>query len=110
MKEQERILCAAIWYKDIPLKKLNIPNQNPINVDKGAVFCGYRHPHCMYTMVAVTGLRSVKFAVDGVGEQVQGFLTSYNRFVNREEAAKIHIENGGKLNYSSKELYSEDLY
>jgi hypothetical protein len=107
----EKILCAAIWYKDIPLKK-EIPNTllRPSNIDCGVVFCGYRHPHCIYTMIAVTGLRSVEIADDGVGKQVQGFLTNQNRFVDREEAAKIWILNGNKLKHSTNQLFSEDLY
>lgn len=111
LEQEERILCAAIWYKDIPLKK-EIPGTllRPVNIDCGVVFCGYRHPHALYTMVAVTGLRSVEVADDGVGRETQGFLTSENRFVDRREAARIHVRNGGKLNYSTEDLYSEDLY
>ena len=105
----EYILCAAIWYLDIPLKKVFDGNVLPINCDKGLVFCGFRHPHCMYTMCSVTGLRSVTFAEDGVGEHIQGFLTSHNRFVDRVEGAALHITNGGKLHYNDQ-LYSEDLY
>jgi hypothetical protein len=105
----EYILCAAIWYPDIPIVKGGIPNQNPRNVERGAVFCGYRHPHCMYTMVAITGLRSVETEV---GEIIEGFLTSKNRFVDRLEAYKIAIESKQieKGKYSSNTLYSEDLY
>jgi hypothetical protein len=108
---EEKILCAAIWYLDIPLKK-EIPNTmlRPTNVDCGVVFCGHRHPHCMYTMVAVTGFRSVEIADDGVGREVQGFLTNKNRFVDRQEGAAIFIADGGKLKYSTNTLYSEDLY
>lgn len=107
---EETILCAAIWYKDLPLKKqFEKSLVLPINCDRGIVFCGYRHPHCMYSMCSITGLRSVTNAIDGVGEYVQGFLTSLNRFVNRKEGAEIHIKNGGKLHYND-ELYSEDLY
>lgn len=79
----------------------------PKNVDRGIVICGYRHPSCMYTMIAITGKRSVWAEC---GEYVQGFLTSENRFVDREEGAQIFIATGGKLNYSTKELFSEDLY
>jgi hypothetical protein len=106
------ILCAAIWYKE--LDKMSdkwVPNvegfMRPKNIDKGIVICGYRHPSCMYTMIAITGKRSVTVEC---GEYVQGFLTSDNRFVDREEAAKIFIDNGGKLQYSAIELFSEDLY
>lgn len=108
----ERILCAAIWYKE--LDKMSdkwVPNIEgyirPKNIDRGIVICGYRHPSCMYTMIAITGKRSVYVEC---GEYVQGFLTSENRFVDREEGAQIFVKCGGKLNYSSKELFSEDLY
>jgi len=103
----EKIICSAVWYKELPLKKNDIPKSNiyPVNVDRGIVFCGYRHPHCLYSMVALTGLRQCE-----AGEEVQGFLTNKNRFVDREEGARIHLANGGKLNYSSKRLFSEDLY
>lgn len=103
----EKILCSAIWYKDIELKLVIEHNVLPKNCDKGVVFCGFRHCHCMYTMCSVTGKRSI---TSDVGEYVQGFLTNTNRFVDRKEGAKIHCNNGGKLGFSTNELYSEDLY
>ncbi len=104
----EYILCAAIWYKDIPIKKDIPDNVRPINCEKGLVFCGYRHAHCMYTMVSVTGIRSVE---SEVGEYVQGFLTSKNRFVDREEAMIIAEEADQIIGYThSNRLFSEDLY
>ena len=98
----EKIICSAIWYKD-----LKTPVYRPINVDKGIVFCGHRHPHCLHQMVAMTGMRQAE-----AGEEIQGFLTNTNRFVDREEGAKIAIESNqiDKLQYSDKLLYSEDLY
>jgi hypothetical protein len=113
MKEgKESILCAAIWYQDLDkMSEKWIPivegYMRPHNIQKGIVICGYRHPSCMYTMIAITGKRSVETEC---GEYVQGFLTSKNRFVDRKEAAKIFVENGGVLLYSTNELYSEDLY
>lgn len=106
---REHILLAAVWYHELELKNIEIPIniRNPKNCDHGVVFCGYRHPHCIYTMVAVTGKRSVTAEA---GRETQGFLTSKNRFVDREEAAKIFVACGGKLKYSSTQLYSEDLY
>lgn len=108
MNDKEYIICSANWYKDLPLKApevLKPRGMSPYNVDRGIVFCGWRHANCMYQMIAVTGLRQCE-----AGEEVQGFLTSKNRFVDREEGAKIHIENGGTLEFSTKDLYSEDLY
>jgi len=98
----ERIICAAIWYKDFPTAVFG-----PTNVDKGIVFCGHRHLHCLHQQVAITGKRQAE-----AGEYIDGFLTDTNRFVGREEAAKIALEAGqvDKLNYSRSRLYSEDLY
>jgi hypothetical protein len=92
---------------ELPLVRKFEHNVLPINCNKGIVFCGFRHPHCMYSMISVTGKRSVETEV---GKYVQGFLTDKNRFVDRREGAKIHIANGGKLKYSTRDLYSEDLY
>lgn len=106
--ESEKIICSAIWYKELPLVKeevLRIRGFSPTNVDRGIVFAGHRHPHCLYQMVAITGKSSYE-----AGKNISGFLTNLNRFVDREEGAKIHIANGGTLNYSSTDLYSEDLY
>jgi hypothetical protein len=104
---EEKILCAAIWFKDLPSLVVDIPSSllRPVNCDRGIVFCGHRHPHCLYQMVAITGKSSYE-----AGESSQGFLTNLNRFVDRKEGGQIHIANGGKLNYSNVTLYSEDLY
>ena len=110
MQIKEYILCAAIWYKDLPLIKNDIPSGllRPINCEMGIVFCGHRHCHCLYQMVAITGKRQCE-----VGEEVQGFLTSSNRFVDRKEAAKIAIACGQveKCEYfGGTELDSSELY
>jgi hypothetical protein len=103
----EKILCAAIWYVELPLIKNDIPSDllRPVNCNTGIVFCGHRHPHCLYQMVAITGKYQHQ-----AGKEIQGFLTSKNRFVDRTEAATIHLNSGGTLNYSTTQLYSEDLY
>lgn len=105
---KEYILCAAIWYKDIPLKKI-IDGVLPKNCDRGLVITGHRHGQCMWVMGSLTGLRSVQNAPDGVGEYEQGFLTSRNRFVDREEAAIIAFD-ANQINEEKQTLYSEDLW
>jgi hypothetical protein len=105
---EEQIICSAIWYKVLYLKKPEVLEPrgfSPYNVDKGIVFCGWRHPNCMYQMVAITGLKDYE-----AGDSEQGFLTNKNRFVDRKEGAEIWIKNGGTLTYSKTLLYSEDLY
>jgi len=101
----EYILCAAIWYKEIPLKKV-FDNVLPKNCDRGLVVCGHRHGQCMWTMGALTGLRSV---LPEVGDYEQGFLTNKNRFVDRDEGLKISIA-AGQTKRTTGQLYSEDLY
>ena len=109
---EEAIICAAIWYKE--LDKMSdkwIPETEgfirPRNIDRGIVICGFRHPSCMYTMIAITGKRSV---ITECGEYEQGFLTNKNRFVDRKEGAEIFKKCGGELHYSTVDLFSEDLY
>jgi len=106
---EEKIICSAIWYKELELKKpevLEPKNYRPNNCDKGIVFSGWRHHNCLYQMVAITGLRNTE-----AGESVQGFLTNKNRFVDRKEGAKIALTTNqiDKLEYGAI-LYSEDLY
>lgn len=106
----ETIICAAIWYKELPLLRPDVLEPRgfaPYNVDKGVVLCGWRHPNCLYQMVAITGKSSFV-----AGENVEGFLTSKNRFVDRQEGAIIALACGQikELRYSQRELYSEDLY
>lgn len=107
--KQERIICAAVWYKDLPLV-MSIPGESylPRNIDRGIVFCGHRHGQCIYTKCVVTGLR------DGeCGEHEQGFLTSKNRFVSREEALGIALRENQVADIKGirgNRLFSEDLY
>lgn len=105
---EERILCAAIWYKDLPTQRLL-----PKNIERGIVVLGHRHGHCIDVVKQLAGLRTVQFSPDGVGENVQGFLTNTNRFVDREEAFDI-AESSNQLNdrtrFTSRTLFSEDLY
>jgi hypothetical protein len=105
----EKIVCAANWYKDFPLvkddPKMPIGFIRPSNCDRGIVFCGLRHHNCLYQMVAITGKPQHE-----IGEEIQGFLTTRNRFVGREEGAILWLAQGGTLEYHSDRLFSEDLY
>jgi hypothetical protein len=108
-KNKEYILCAAVWYLELPMVKPNVLDNRgfrPYNVDKGVVFSGWRHGNCIYQMVAITGLRSVP---SESGPEIQGFLTNKNRFVDREEAAQIAFD-AGQTETLLKRLFSEDLY
>jgi len=105
---KEYILCAAIWYKELPTQHFL-----PSNLDAGVVVCGLRHGHCIDIVKQLSGLRSVKISPDGVGETVQGFLTNTNRFADRKEALEIALKANQVLNPNAirgNDLYSEDLY
>ena len=111
MNNKEYILCAAIWYKDLPLIRPEVLEPRgfrPYNVDRGVVISGWRHGNCIYQMVSITGKKSFE-----VGESIQGFLTNKNRFVDRVEGYEI-ASFAGQLNDrprgDSKRLFSEDLY
>lgn len=106
---KEYILCAAVWYKEIKLKKIfHFQSTNPKNCPTGLVFSGHRHGQCIYTKCAITGLRDCES-----GENEQGFLTNKNRFVDRKEALIIatvagQLKEGERI--SSVGLHSENLY
>ena len=90
----EYVMCAAI----------HIDNDQdyvhkPFNIDKGLVYCGWRH-HNIIEMFNYS-------VIEGI--ETQGFLTNKNRFLNREEAAILAKENG-QYNGDHEELYSEDVW
>lgn len=108
---KEYIICAANWYKDLPLKKpelLEPRGFRPYNVDRGVVIGGWRHSNCLYIKGAITGLRDAE-----CGEHVQGFLTNKNRFVDRKEGLIIALAANQVIdldNVRGDRLHSEDLY
>lgn len=104
----EKIICAAVWYKEIEVKKHIPVNVLPVNLTTGLVFCGHRHAQCIYTKCSITGLRDAES-----GENEQGFLTSKNRFVSREEALLIALKENQVIDLKEirgDRLFSEDLY
>ena len=98
MPKKEYILCAAIWYKDLPRLICQ-----PKNIKKGLVVCGYNHNDIIQVVVNISKLTTVSYANE------QGFLTSKNRFVDREEAAIIAFE-ADQTDKLLTTLYSEDIY
>jgi hypothetical protein len=92
----ERILCAAIHYRDEPT-----PIHSVTNV-KGLVLCGFRHYLIIAQYFIFKGPTSVV-------DHEQGFLTSKNRFVSRTEAALIAF-NAKQTTELKRKLFSEDLY
>lgn len=90
--QKEYILCSAIMYKDI-------------------VIPGRRHADCYDLLEQLVGDANE----DVPGRDGQGFLTSHNRYVSREEAFTIAQENNQIYHNAHDDakvgsLTSEDLY
>ena len=95
--EDEYILCAAIHYNDFKTYL-----HQPKNIETGMVICGRRHHNIIYNW------NQLSFGKTRCTD-TQGFLTNKDRFVNREEAAKIAFESG-QISIPKKELFSEDVW
>lgn len=102
MNKKEYIICAAIWFKDDQFHE-----HQPKNIKTGFVVTGRRHHNCFATCFALnngvinTNLKSL--------EQVQGFLTNTDKFVDRVEAVEIAFQ-AGQIEEKVTRLISEDLY
>jgi len=100
MDNTERIVCAAILYKDGQTH----PHQ-PKNVSSGVVVCGLRHNNIIASYYALTGKPTRRET------SIQGFLTTHNRFLDRIDANAIAIKAQQIFgNTEGDELISEDLY
>lgn len=101
MCNKEIVICAAIWVQDGKKR----PYQ-PTNIPSGTVFCGLRHPSILSQLAA--------YGIAHKNRSVQGFLTSKNRFLTREEASELVRNNNQEMvvdrNAIREQLYSEDLY
>ena len=92
---KEKIICAAIQHPDT--KK---------------VFYGHRHNHCLAAMNSELSWTMNRQQISSI-HFIQGFVTSEGRFVGREEALIIALENDqvlDKKEIRGDQLFSEDLY
>ena len=108
---EEYIICAAVWFDD-GIERAH----QPINIKTGLVVCGRRHHNCFMTMGTLVGLVKDRNEI-GLQEKEQGFVTSFDRFVTREEAAEIALKQDQFANddertevQKSNYLYSENIY
>ena len=98
MKEKEIVICSAIRWN-------------------GKIWRGHRHGDAMQVMRDelswnMTRKEMTKESLNMFEDQ--GFITSKNRFVNREEGRilqeKAGIKSADKDGYRDNTLFSEDLY
>lgn len=97
-QKQEYITCAAIHYKD----NMEYKHQ-PKNIDVGFVIAGHRHHNIIAIMHQLLGDRFKG------KDCVQGFLTSKDRFVDRQEGGHI-AKKAAQITRECDCLFSEDIY
>ena len=73
MTNNEKILCAAIWYKDVTPRAVH----RPINTPGGVVVSGFRHGHCISQIVPLTVEEAQKYC--------KGKFPNVNVIFNRYE-------------------------
>ena len=105
-KQPERILCASTYCDN------GIEYQGqPQNIATGFVLSGHRHDNPMVNYMTFIEQNVPSF---DNSLMVNGFLTSKNRFVTREEAYLIAVEAGQIVkrdsNSENEILISEELY
>jgi len=98
---QEKIVCSAI----------EITNVNEVY---NGIYLGLRHGDCFFAISRIRQLvgDSDELRVKCLQNAEQGFLTTKNRFVNREEAMGIARIQGQVIAEfgNGSNLYSECLY
>ena len=101
MNKEEKIVCSAI-----KITKVN-------DVYNG-IYLGLRHGDCFGAIARIRELvgDSDEWRVKCLQNAEQGFLTSKNRFVDREKAMIIAQNNNQVIRKydDNKELYSECIY
>lgn len=126
---KEYIACSAIHYDN----HVHYKHQDKYGIKSGFVLCGFRHPCIIAVLPTNNYIKNLteytknfsvewnegKYDTDGNPnpdllnyDVIQGFMTSFGRFVDRREAAIIALNCGQitKLNYSDTKLYSEDIF
>lgn len=104
----EKIICAANYYNDNKEHAYQ-----PINIKIGFITCGRRHHNCIVTFAQIVGFPYSKESSLIQDTEIQGFLTSTNRFVDRFEAYQIALKENQIVNTKDlivNKLFSENLY
>jgi hypothetical protein len=100
-----KIICAANYYND---GKEYV--HNPVNIKIGYIICGRRHHNCNQTFAQIYGFPYSKEANLIQQTEIEGFLTTDNRFVDRKEGYQIALDARQIVKKDIPKLYSEDLY
>ena len=101
LNKQEYILCAAIHFDDG-----NKYSHQPKNIESGFVIAGRRQGNCFLTFTIFDPKLLNK---QNCKNEIQGFITSHDRFVNRKEAGQLAFKSK-QIDKPTECLISEDLY
>ena len=93
------ILCSAIHILDDV-----VYDSQPYNIESGFVVQGRRHSD-YYSNLMILG-----YDLSNNYKDIQGFITSNNRFVDRTEAYEIALQSGQVKERETRFLISEDIY
>ena len=107
---KEYVLCAAIWYKH----KFRTPNPRGYvaqNISEGMVIGQWRHGNCIWAHKQSKLGRCI-----GPYKQVQGFITSHGRFVDRWQgmelaylAGQVSEEDAIDKNFTEERIPTEEF-
>ena len=110
--QKEHIICAAVHFHTNKQHE-----EQPTNIESGLVVAGRRHSDCYMTVINLVGADFLSDFSERDEAQVQGFITSTNRFVDRSEAWQIAEANNQIIyGYEASNdgddsiLISENLY
>lgn len=95
---KEYIISAAIHYSK---KRGLVPFHSVYGISDGVVITGFRYPLCIQA--------AIPWIKKGYKEISQGFITSFGRYVSREEAAKLAYESG-QISVQLKCLFTIDVF
>ncbi len=117
---EEYIICSAVHYDDGIIYQ-----EQPTNIKTGIVVAGRRHNNCFYLLKQMSLYDETKVTKDNT---TAGFLTNFDRFLNRKDAFVLAEKNEqllipelhhktesdilflGKFGGHESILTSEDLY
>lgn len=105
MENLEKIICASNYYNDGI-----VYTHSPKNIAIGYVICGRRHHNCLQTFAQIYGFPYNEKALAIMQTEVEGFMTSENRFLDRKEAYIVALKSNQVSPKEKEYLYSEDLY
>lgn len=108
-RKREKIVCAANHYDDGKTHA-----HQPGGIKTGFVVCGLRHHNCIAIFAIICESMDNKTRNLLKQSCAQGFISTKNRFVSREEAMQIALNTGQaqerNLHAPHIGLFSEDLY